>query len=131
MCRNINTLFNFEPPATNAEVNAAALQYVRKVTTFNKPSKINEAAFYSAVEDIARISERLLPLSRPPQRPRTGRERRPRRRHARPYDSAGDRAYSRLAHLGRYAYGKSYFHRGGRAAGEGAGDHARGGGAAW
>lgn len=60
MCRNIKTLFNFEPPATEGEINAASLQYVRKVSGFNKPSKANEAAFYSAVEDIARISERLL-----------------------------------------------------------------------
>jgi hypothetical protein len=60
MCRNIKTLFNFEPPATEAEITAASLQYVRKVTGFNKPSKTNEAAFYSAVEDIARITERLL-----------------------------------------------------------------------
>jgi hypothetical protein len=60
MCRNIKTLFNFEPPATEEEIDAASLQYVRKVTGFNKPSKTNEAAFHSAVEDIARISERLL-----------------------------------------------------------------------
>jgi hypothetical protein len=60
MCRNIKTLFNFSPPATDEEINAASLQYVRKITGFNKPSKANEAAFYSAVEDIARISERLL-----------------------------------------------------------------------
>jgi hypothetical protein len=60
VCRNIKTLFNFAPPATDEEVHAASLQYVRKVTGFNKPSKTNEAAFYSAVEDIARISERLL-----------------------------------------------------------------------
>jgi hypothetical protein len=60
MCRNIKTLFNFDPPATDEEIRAASLQYVRKVTGFNKPSKTNEAAFYSAVEDIARISERLL-----------------------------------------------------------------------
>jgi hypothetical protein len=60
MCRNIKTLFNFAPPATDKEIHAASLQYVRKVTGFNKPSKANEAAFYSAVEDIARISERLL-----------------------------------------------------------------------
>ena len=60
MCRNIKTLFNFEPPATEDEVSAASLQYVRKVTGFNKPSRTNEAAFYSAVEEIARISERLL-----------------------------------------------------------------------
>jgi hypothetical protein len=60
MCRNIKTLFNFEPPATEDEVQAASLQYVRKITGFNKPSRANEKAFYSAVEDIARISERLL-----------------------------------------------------------------------
>ncbi len=60
MCRNIKTLFNFAPPATDEEINAASLQYVRKLTGFNKPSKTNEAAFYSAVEDIARLSERLL-----------------------------------------------------------------------
>ncbi len=60
MCRNIKTLFNFQPPATDEEVNAASLQYVRKVTGFNKPSKANEAALYSAVEDIARISEGLV-----------------------------------------------------------------------
>jgi hypothetical protein len=60
MCRNIKTLFNFAPPATDDEIKAASLQYVRKITGFNKPSRTNEAAFYSAVEDIARISERLL-----------------------------------------------------------------------
>jgi hypothetical protein len=60
MCRNIKALFNFEPPATEEEIKAASLQYVRKVTGFNKPAKTNEAAFYSAVRDIALISERLL-----------------------------------------------------------------------
>ena len=60
MCRNIKTLFNFAPPATEEEIKAASSQYVRKVTGFNKPSKTNEAAFDSAVEDIARITERLL-----------------------------------------------------------------------
>jgi hypothetical protein len=60
MCRNIKTLFNFVPLATEEEIKAASLQYVRKVTGLNKPSKTNEAAFYSAVEDIARITERLL-----------------------------------------------------------------------
>ena len=60
VCRNIKTLFNFEPPATEDEIGAASLQYVRKITGFNKPSRANEAAFHSAVEDIARISERLL-----------------------------------------------------------------------
>ena len=60
MCSNIKTLFNFDPSATDEEIRAASLQYVRKVTGFNKPSKTNEEAFYSAVEDIAKISERLL-----------------------------------------------------------------------
>jgi hypothetical protein len=60
MCRNIKTLFNFAPTATDEEIKAASLQYVRKLTGFNKPSKTNEVAFYSAVEEIARISERLL-----------------------------------------------------------------------
>ena len=60
VCRNIKTLFNFEPPATKDEIGAASLQYVRKISGFNKPSRANEAAFNSAVEDIARISERLL-----------------------------------------------------------------------
>jgi hypothetical protein len=60
MCRNIKTLFNFEPPATEEEISAASLQYVRKVTGFNKPSRKNEAAFGGAVEDIAEITERLL-----------------------------------------------------------------------
>jgi hypothetical protein len=60
MCRNIKTLFNFEPPVTEDEVRAAALQFVRKITGFNKPSKANEAAFQSAIEEIAAISSRLL-----------------------------------------------------------------------
>jgi hypothetical protein len=60
MCRNIRTLFNFEPPVTEEEILAASLQFVRKISGFNKPSKANEAAFSSAVEDIARISSRFL-----------------------------------------------------------------------
>jgi len=60
VCRYIKTLFNFEPPATGEEINAASLQYVRKVTGFHKPSRKNAAAFNGAVEDIARITERLL-----------------------------------------------------------------------
>lgn len=60
MCRNIKTLFNFEPPVTDDEVRAAALQFVRKLTGFNKPSKANEAAFQAAIDDIARISGDLL-----------------------------------------------------------------------
>lgn len=60
MCRNIKPLFNFEPPANEEEVRAAALQYVRKISGFNKPSKANEAAFYAAVDEIAAASSRLL-----------------------------------------------------------------------
>ncbi len=60
MCRNIKTLFNFEPPVTDEEVQAASLQFVRKISGFNRPSKDNEAAFLSAVDDIASISRHLL-----------------------------------------------------------------------
>ena len=60
MCRNIKTLFNFDPPVTEEETRAAALQYVRKITGFNKPSKANEAAFLAAVDEIAAISRSLL-----------------------------------------------------------------------
>ena len=60
MCRNIKTLFNFDPPVTEQETRAAALQYVRKITGFNKPSKANEGTFAAAVDDIARISRELL-----------------------------------------------------------------------
>lgn len=60
MCRNIRTLYNFEPPATDEEILAASLQFVRKISGFNEPSKTNEAAFHAAVADIARVSGRLL-----------------------------------------------------------------------
>jgi hypothetical protein len=60
MCRNIRTLFNYEPPVTEREVRAAALQYVRKISGFTKPSRANEAQFENAVEEIAAISDRLL-----------------------------------------------------------------------
>ena len=60
MCRNLKTLFNFEPPVTDEEVRAASLQFVRKVSGFNKPSKANEAAFLAAVEEIATVSRNLL-----------------------------------------------------------------------
>jgi hypothetical protein len=60
MCRNIRTLFNFDPPVTDDEVRAASLQFVRKITGFNKPSKANEEAFQSAIDEIAAISIRLL-----------------------------------------------------------------------
>lgn len=60
MCRNIRTLFNFEPPVTEEEIQAASLQFVRKITGFNKPSKANEAAFEAAVAEIATVSGKLL-----------------------------------------------------------------------
>jgi hypothetical protein len=60
MCRNIKMLFNFEPPVTEEEVRAASLQFVRKISGFNKPSKVHEEAFGSAVDDITEVSMRLL-----------------------------------------------------------------------
>jgi hypothetical protein len=60
MCRNIKTLFNFEPPATDEEVRAAALQFVRKLSGFTAPSKSNQAAFEQAVTDTAKVAQRLL-----------------------------------------------------------------------
>ena len=60
MCRNIKPLFNFEPPATEDEIRAAALQYVRKVSGYSKPSRANEAAFAAAVEEVAAATARLL-----------------------------------------------------------------------
>jgi hypothetical protein len=60
MCRNIRTLFNFDPPVTDDEVRAASLQFVRKITGFNKPSKANEQAFQAAIDEIAGVANRLL-----------------------------------------------------------------------
>jgi len=60
MCRNIKTLFNFDPPVTDEEVRAAALQFVRKISGFNKPSKTNEMAFATAIDEVAAASMRLL-----------------------------------------------------------------------
>lgn len=60
MCRNIKTLFNFDPPVTDDEVRAASLQFVRKITGFNKPSKANEDSFQAAVDEVAAVSMRLL-----------------------------------------------------------------------
>jgi hypothetical protein len=60
VCRNIKMLFNFDPPVTEEEVRAASIQFVRKISGFNKPSKANEAAFLTAVEEVAVISSRLL-----------------------------------------------------------------------
>ena len=60
MCRNIRTLYNFEPPASSMEIDAAALQYVRKISGFTRPSQVNEAAFLRAVAEISAVSARLL-----------------------------------------------------------------------
>ncbi len=60
MCRNIKTLFNFDPPVTEEEIRAASLQFVRKITGFNKPSKANEALFLAAIDEVAGTSTRLL-----------------------------------------------------------------------
>jgi hypothetical protein len=60
MCRSIKTLFNFEPPVTDDEIHAAALQFVRKLSGFHKPSKSNEAAFLAAAEEVAAVSRKLL-----------------------------------------------------------------------
>ena len=60
MCRNVKTLFNFDPPVTDEEVRAASLQFVRKISGFNQPSKANEESFLAAVDEIAGISRRLL-----------------------------------------------------------------------
>ncbi len=62
MCRNIKTLFNFDPPVTDDEVRAASLQFVRKISGFNKPSKANEDAFLGAIDEIAGVASRLLRL---------------------------------------------------------------------
>ena len=60
MCRNIRTLFNFDPPVTDEEIRAASLQFVRKISGFTKPSKANEEAFAGAVDEVAAVSKRLL-----------------------------------------------------------------------
>jgi hypothetical protein len=60
MCRNIKNLFNFDPPVTDEEIGAASLQFVRKISGFNKPSKANEAAFYAAIEEVSAAAGRLL-----------------------------------------------------------------------
>ena len=60
MCRNIRTLFNFDPPVTDQEIEAASLQFIRKISGFNKPSKSNQAAFDQAVAEVAGVSRRLL-----------------------------------------------------------------------
>jgi hypothetical protein len=94
MCRNIKTLFNFGPPVTDEEVRAASLQFVRKISGFTKPSKANEAAFLSAVEEVAGVSARLLRALETTAPPRTAKKKLPRRRHARRSVSATKRPHS-------------------------------------
>jgi hypothetical protein len=60
MCRNIRTLFNFDPPATDEEIRAASIQFVRKLSGFTQPSRANEAAFHAAVDDVAEVARRLI-----------------------------------------------------------------------
>ena len=88
MCRNIKTLFNFDPPVTDEEVRAASLQFVGKITGFNKPAKVNEAAFLAAIDEIAAISARLLRSLDTSAPPRIGKQRPPRRKPAPPKGSA-------------------------------------------
>jgi hypothetical protein len=93
MCRNIKTLYNFEPPASDDEVRAAALQFVRKLSGFNKPSKANEAAFHAAVDDVSRIARDLIDslVTNAPPRDREVEAARARERAARRFGSAGGR----------------------------------------
>jgi hypothetical protein len=70
LCRNIKTLYNFEPPATDDEIRASALQFVRKVSGFSKPSKANEAAFLTAVDQVAQITRTLLDSLETKRRPK-------------------------------------------------------------
>ena len=88
MCRNIKTLFNFEPPATDDEIEASSLQFVRKLSGYNKPSKTNEAAFNRAVEEIAAIARNLLDSLETSAEPRD-REIEARRAHARAAERFG------------------------------------------
>jgi hypothetical protein len=89
MCRNIKTLFNFDPPVTDEEVRAAALQFVRKISGFNKPSKANEKLFQDAVDEIAGVSARLL-LSLESNAPPKNREEEAAKAKARSMERFGD-----------------------------------------
>jgi hypothetical protein len=91
MCRNIRTLFNFEPPATEEEIRAASLQFVRKLSGFNAPSRANEAIFNAAVDDVTEVARRLvgsLVTSAPP-RDRQAEADKARQRAAQRYERAG------------------------------------------
>jgi hypothetical protein len=90
MCRNIKLLFNFDPPATDAEVRAAAVQFVRKVSGFTKPSQTNQAAFDRAVDEVAQSARRLVDalVTNAPSRSREEEARRARERAAKRYGTA-------------------------------------------
>ena len=92
MCRNIKTLYNFEPPVTDDEIRAAALQFVRKVSGFNKPSKVNEAAFQAAIEEITAAASTLLRSleTNAPPRSRVEEAARARERGARRFSQPGN-----------------------------------------
>jgi hypothetical protein len=89
MCRNIKTLFNFDPPVTPEEVRAASLQFVRKISGFNKPSKANEESFQAAIDEIAGVSMRLL-RSLETNAPPKNREEEAAKAHARAAERFGD-----------------------------------------
>ena len=74
MCRNIKTLFNFDPPVTGSEIRAASLQFVRKLSGYNKPSKTNETVFFSAVNEVTIISKHLLASLQSTTAPKTRQE---------------------------------------------------------
>jgi hypothetical protein len=93
MCRNIKPLFNFDPPVTEDEVRAASLQFVRKISGFTKPSKANEGAFQSAIEEIAAVSMRLL-ASLETNAPPKNREEEAQKAKARAAERFGDRPIS-------------------------------------
>ena len=96
MCRNIKTLFNFDPPATDEEINAAALQFVRKISGFRSPSRVNETAFNEAVEQISLTGRHLLRslTTAAPARDREVEAARARERSARRFGASGDAASS-------------------------------------
>lgn len=92
MCRNIKTLYNFDPPVTPDEVRAASLQFVRKISGFNKPSKANEPAFLAAIDEIANVSLRLLQSLETTAPPKTAKKKPQRPKPAPPKDSAHNSA---------------------------------------
>ena len=89
MCRNIRTLFNFDPPATDDEVRAASIQFVRKLSGFTKPSQVNAAAFDQAVDDVAVVARRLLDSLVTSSTPRIEKNGLPAPRHAPPNVTPG------------------------------------------